>query len=169
MTTRAQIRQQVGPLVREVGAAGAKAGLAGGVAMAFYLMLYAEFWGAGFLLPLRLIAATFFGVDGLIGGTGVVLIGLLLHLGISIVLGVVYALFPRRTTTTFHAMLGGIGFGVVVLLISTFLVLPAADPVLRARVSLFPMAWFLSHVIYGALTGGLVMPLRRKSTHVPLV
>src|SRR5215471_21334828 len=100
MATRVQTRQQIGALAREVGVAGALAGLAGGLAMAFYLMLYSEFWGAGFLLPLRLFAATFFGVDGLIGGTGVVLIGLLLHLGISIVLGVVYALFPRRSTTT---------------------------------------------------------------------
>ena len=169
MATRAQTRQQFGALAREVGAAGVLAGLAGGLAMVFYLMLYSDFWGAGFLLPLRLFAATFFGVDSLIGGPGVVVAGLLLHLAVSAVLGVVYALIPRRTTTTFHALLGGIGFGVAVLLISTFLVLPAADPVLRARVSLFPMAWFLSHVIFGALTGGLVMPLRRKSTHAPLV
>src|SRR5215468_7027474 len=104
--------------------------------MAFYLMLYSEFWGAGFLLPLRLFATTFFGVDALIGGTGTILAGLAIHLAVSAMLGILYALIPRATTTTFHALLGGIGFGVAVLLVSTFLVLPVACPVLRTRVAL---------------------------------
>ena len=169
VTTRTRTRADIGPLAREVASSGALAGLAGGLAMAFYLMLYSEFWGAGIGLPLRLIAATFFGVDALIGGAGVVLVGLVLHLAVAVVLGILYALIPRPTTTTFHSLLGGIGFGVAVLIVSTFLVLPAADPVLRARVSLTPMAWFLSHAIYGALMGALVMPLRRRFGAAPLV
>ena len=160
--TRTRTRPHAGVLFREIASAGALAGLAGGAAMVLYLMLYSEFWGAGFFLPLRLFGATFFGVDALIGGTGVILAGLAIHLAISAALGILYALIPRPTTTSFHALLGGIGFGVAVLLVSTLLVLPVADPVLRARVALTPMAWFLGHVIYGALTGGLVMPLRRR-------
>ena len=169
VTTRTRTRADFGPLAREIASSGALAGLAGGVMMVFYLMLYSDFWGAGFGLPLRLFGATFFGVDALIGGVGVMLVGLLLHLVVSAALGILYALIPRPTTTTFHSLLGGIGFGVAVLIVSTFLVLPAADPVLRARVALTPMAWFLSHAIYGALMGGLVMPLRRRFGAAPLV
>ena len=167
VTTRT--RAQIAPLAREFAASGALAGLAGGVVMMFYLMLYSAFWGAGFLLPLRLVAATFFGVGALIGGPGVVIAGAIIHLAIAAALGILYSLIPRATTTTFHSLLGGIGFGVVVMLVSTLIVLPSADPVLRARVALTPLAWFLGHALFGALMGGLMMPLRRHFAGPPLV
>jgi hypothetical protein len=169
VTTGTRTRADIGPLAREIASAGALAGVAGGAAMVFYMMLYSEFWGAGFWLPLRLLAATFFGVDALIGGAGVIIAGLLIQLAVSAALGILYALIPRATTTSFHALLGGIGYGVLVLLVGTFMILPAANPVLRARVALTPMAWFLAHAIFGALMGGVVMPLRRRFGAAPLV
>jgi hypothetical protein len=139
--------------------AGVLAGLAGGLVMALYWMLYAEFVSFGFLLPLRLVAAAALGRSALIGGAPTVVLGLFIHLTVAAVLGMIYAAALRARATGFHAVLGGMIFAVAVLVLGTWLALPVVDPPLRARIPWMPYAWLLSHLFYGALLG-LTVPLR---------
>src|SRR5262249_54108918 len=79
-------------LAWEAGSAGALGGILAGIAMAVFLMAYAGVTGAGVGLPVRLIAATPYGVDALVRSPGMLLVGVLIHVAVSAFWGLLFAL-----------------------------------------------------------------------------
>ena len=66
---------------------GGIAGILAGIVMAMAAMFYAAANGSGFWLPVRSIAATWYGANALVGGAGVLIVGLVTHLGTSAKVG----------------------------------------------------------------------------------
>src|SRR5687767_8261606 len=71
-------------------ASSAVAGFVAGLVIAACMMARSGILGLGFWLPVQTIAATFFGVDALIGGLGSVLLGLIAHVVMSLFLGGIF-------------------------------------------------------------------------------
>jgi hypothetical protein len=133
--------------------AGAVAGLIGGVVMALFAMLYGATLGSGLLTPLKLVAATWRGVDALTGGAGAVLLGLLTHLAVAIGWGVLFSWAVRREAQSVVTVGWGLVFGVGVMIIMRFFVLSWADATLRQRIPFSRGAWLVGHLLFGACLG----------------
>ncbi len=142
--------------------AGIGAGIIGGIVMAAFAMMYGAAVGIGFWTPVRLIAATTNGVDALIGGGGILLWGLIIHMITAAVWGVIFAaLLPRRASA--GAGFGwGIAFGIVVWAVMTFIGLPLVNSTMQARISLMQGSWFFEHLLYGVVSGALIPAFRNR-------
>lgn len=135
-------------------AGGALAGLIGGLAMAMVAMIRAGVEGLGFWLPPRLIGATFVGIDALTSGAGVVILGLITHMAVSMGFGILFAALIRRSTTTGTAVLGGVLMGIAAWAVMTFVALPLLNDIMRERsYALAPGWWFAYHLVFGAFLG----------------
>ena len=139
---------------------GGIAGILAGIVMAMVAMFYAAANGSGFFLPVRSIAATWYGANALLGGAGVLIAGLVTHLGTSAFGGVVFAALPSSRKSATVALLSGLVWGVVVWAILSIAVMPWLNPTMYAgTVGREPVWWFVLHLIYGgmlAITPGLV-------------
>lgn len=154
MTTQAEVRPTArrapsGAAVREVIGAGIVAGLLGGVLMRLWGMIYTAAIGVGFWAPARAIAATFLGVDALIGGGGVVLFGIALHMITSMFWGVFGTAALGREVRRGPALALGLIGGLVVLAIMTWIVMPVIDRVMLDRVRLRWGMWIIGHLLFG--------------------
>ena len=47
----------------------------------------------------------------------------------------------------------GVGYGIVVMLVMTFLVVPWANPTMSARIPMMMFAWVIGHILYGMCLG----------------
>src|SRR5216683_7741347 len=74
-------------------AAGIAAGMVGGILMIGFMMTYASVTGAGVTMPLKALGALVYGVESLIAGPTAMVVGALIELGFSMVLGILFALF----------------------------------------------------------------------------
>jgi hypothetical protein len=129
---------------------GAISGVAGGALMAFFAMAVCALTGYGVLFPFKAAGAAFVGVDALVGGAGVVAYGMALHLLAAAAFGMLFAAGARRTAASpSGAVVGGVAYGLLILLLMTYFVLPLVNPALRERVVLMPGSWFIHHVLYG--------------------
>src|ERR1700724_2589985 len=81
-------------------AAGIAAGMVGGILMMGFMMTYASVSGAGVTIPLKALGALVYGVEALVAGPTAMLVGALVQLGFSIVLGILFALIVSRGTST---------------------------------------------------------------------
>ena len=133
--------------------AGAVTGASGAVLMLAVLMVQAAVTGYGALFPLNLIGATFRGPEALVGGAGVMLTGLFLHAIVSLIFGTLFSIAVIRRPHLAPTIVVGIGYGLLILLFMTYVVLPYANPMMRQRVIATPGAWFFSHVAFGLGVG----------------
>jgi hypothetical protein len=132
--------------------------------MGTFAMIHAAGQGLGALTPLRMIGATFLGVEALVAGAGPVLFGLVLHLVVSAAWGVMFASAFRRDAAPGFALFAGLLYSVVVLVIMTFVVVPLVNPVLWARIPMISGAWLVAHMLYGVGLAALPAFRRRFST-----
>lgn len=146
---------------KEIIGAGLVAGIIGGMLMAMIMMMATAAGGMGFLAPLRLIAATFYGKDAMAGG-GPLLVGLMVHMMNSMVFGVIFAWLAGRERAPLPALMAGVAFGVAIWAVMTFGGLPMLNPMMRERVAMMPLAWFVAHVAFGMGLGS-GPGLRRRS------
>lgn len=146
---------------------GVRAGLLAGAVMALFWGLASAAGGMGFWTPFKSVACTFLGVEGLIGGAGSVLLGLVLHFVTAAFWGVLFAGIIERDTPVPQAALSGVVYGVGVWAVMTYIGLPALDRVLDARATFAPLAWFLSHLVYGACLART--PLMRRLYSEPIL
>lgn len=131
-------------------AAGITSGLLGGLAMGLVAMLHAASLGQDLWQPLRLIAAALYGRGALVGGMNVVWAGLILHLVVSAVLGLLFGMVVGRRWETGPAFGLGLVWGAAVWAAMTFIVLPIVNPIMRVSVAQMPGIWFTLHLIFGA-------------------
>lgn len=147
---------------RRAVAAGALAGLLGGLVMALASMLRSDAAGAGFWLPMRNIAAVWYGVEALIAGTGAILVGLLTHTVVSAAWGGLFGFAAGRDSSIGIALLMGLGYGIAVLLVMTLGILPWLNETMAARVALQPIWFWLGvHLLFGGTVGILTPPFAR--------
>jgi len=132
--------------------AGAVSGILAGIIMGIVSMLVSYRTGMGLLLPLHMVAATFYGVGALVDGAGVAAIGLIIHLVVSAFFGVVFALLTQTNIAQRGPLIrGGLVFAIVIWAIMTFLFLPAVNPTMSSRVALQPTGWFIEHIVFGVV------------------
>jgi hypothetical protein len=154
--------------------AGAIAGLIGGVAMAMVMMIVTALAGMGFLAPLYAIAATFNRSWAMTKGFDLapLLVGLMLHMINSALFGLLFTLllrglFPRALALPAAAAVAGMAWGLILLVVNQFIVLPLADPPLVTATSGIFGWWLVGHLMYGVVLGAIVgAPL--GNVHVPL-
>lgn len=146
---------------------GGIAGILAGIVMAMAAMFSAAAHGSGFLFSVRNIAATWYGASALLGGAGVLIVGLVTHLGTSAVAGVAFAALPSSRKSATMALLSGLLWGVLVWAVLTFAVMPWLNPTMYAgTVGKDPGWWFAVHLFYGGmlvLTPGLVHRVSARS------
>jgi hypothetical protein len=161
-TTRAPHARlpHAGALAAEIFGSGITCGMLGGVVMAVATMAYTASIGEGFWAPMKFIAAAFLGVNALVGGAGVVLVGLALHLVVSAAWGILYALVARRDALPGPSLVLGLVASVIILVVMSFIVMPICDPTMWARVNLMWGMWIVAHLLFG-LALALVPTLRR--------
>ncbi len=135
-------------------AAGIAAGTLAGILMIGCMMIYASVTDAGATMPLKALGALVYGVEALVAGPTAMLVGVLIQLAISIVIGILFALFVSRETSTIATMFAGIIIGIALWAVMDFFVLPRANPTMAARIALMPLGYFLAHVLFGV---GLAM------------
>ncbi len=144
---------------REV-AAGSVAGVCAGAA-AWLVAMAASATGGGFLMPLRLVAASLLGDAALDTGAvvGPVALGMLMIAMLSVLLGLVYvSILPQRSRTP-AAVAVGVVYGAAVWAVGWLGVARVIAPVLHAagdRLDALAL-----HVLFGALLGVLVPFLRK--------
>src|ERR1700680_1671086 len=127
----AAILQASGSTYRAPGArfaAGIAAGIVGGILMMGFMMTYASVTGAGVTMPLKALGALVYGVEALVAGPTAMLVGALIQLGFSIVLGILFALFISRGTSTLAALFAGIAVGIAIWAAMDLFVLPFTNP-----------------------------------------
>lgn len=132
-------------------ACGSAMGLLAGTVMGLAAMIHAGTVGLDPFGPVRQVAAVWYGIDALIGGEGIVGMGVITHLVVSMVLGVVFAAYGPRRGGAAVTVVGGLAYGTLVWAVFSWVLLPLVDPIMHERVRLFPSAWYVLHLVFGAL------------------
>src|SRR6266403_871425 len=130
-------------------AAGIAAGILGGILMIGCMMVYASATDAGATMPIKALGALVYGVEALVAGPTAMLVGVLIQLALSIVIGILFAMFVSRETSTVAAIFAGIIVGVALWAAMDFFLLPRANPTMAARIALMPLGYFVAHVLFG--------------------
>jgi hypothetical protein len=140
-----------------IGLGGACAGLAGGLAMALVEVLIASSTGQDIWRESKQIAAVGYGARAVAQpgfAAGPVVVGSLIHLVLSAVLGAIFAIVTRRVlrlTSDFGTpLLMGLIYGLIVWMAAYFVVLPTFDPLLLDS---YAPAFIVQHLVYGLVTG----------------
>ena len=151
------------------GLAGALAGLCGGITMWVVAALLVHVLDLNIWFQPRVIASLVLGSSAVAQtdfALDVVLVGALVHLGISAALGAFFELFMRRIArlpTEFGVPeLVGLTYGVMIWLVVYFVAAPLLTPLLLA---IYAPALVIQHVVYGAITG-LVYGMLRPQPYV---
>lgn len=143
---------------------GALAGLVGGVVMAMWSMVVLAATRAGFWTPVNLIAHTIWRgapTDGSFR-VGALLLGLMVHMVMSVAFGVVLATLATRLAGTLPALLAaGMTFGLVLWLVNQYVIWPAIDE--TAAQAFTPWVFAIGHLMFGLVAAVLLgrQPARR--------
>jgi len=147
-----------------IGLGGAIAGLAGGLAMAVVAALLSASMGQDIWHEPKRIAAIVYGPAALAASgfdLGPVLLGTLLHLLVSALLGAIFGIVTRRglhLTSDFGTpIMAGLVYGLLIWMVAYFVVLPQLNP---ALLEVYPPAFIIQHVAYGVVLGLVYMWLR---------
>jgi len=162
-------RSSVSPLPDVIGLGGAIAGLAGGVAMAVVAALLSASMGQDIWHESKRIAAIVYGPAALTGpgfDLGPVLVGTLIHLLVSAILGALFGIVTRRLlhlTSDFGTpVMAGLVYGLLIWMVAYFVVLPVLNP---ALLDVYTPAFIIQHVTYGVVLGLVYMWLRPEPYH----
>ena len=129
---------------------GAIGGLIGGTVMAMVAMLYTLVAQGDLLAPLKQMGATFFRSDS--GSAGSLVAGLMLHMMMSVIFGIVFVLIVRGRATGFGPLIvAGMVFIGVEWAVARFVVLPVVDAPLVATFG--AVGGIIAHAMYGAVLG----------------
>lgn len=113
-------------------------GLASGVVMGLSLMVAMALSGDGFLRPLELIGSVWYGA--VTTGTTVILVGLITHLAVAAILGLVWAY--AFSYVKVEPIVSGLVFGGIVWVAMRYLILPFVADYLIGGVSAYHLFYF---------------------------
>jgi hypothetical protein len=158
------IRPAVSPLPDVIGLGGAVAGLCGGIAMAIVGALVSVSMGDDIWLESKQIAAVVYGASAIAQPgfvVGPVLVGTLIHLIVSALLGAIFGIIIRRLlhlTSDFGTpVLAGLIYGMFIWMLGFFVILPIVNPLLLQS---YTPAFIIQHMVYGLVTGMVYTWLR---------
>ena len=163
-TSSHAVRPAVSPLPDIVGLGGAVAGVGGGLAMSIAGAIISASLNGDIWLEAKQIAGVIYGPaaatqPGFVAGP--VIVGTLLHLIASTILGAIFGIMTRRV---FHLpsefgtpLMAGLIYGLLLWMLAYFVILPAFNPPLRET---YAPAFVVQHLVYGAVTGLLYTWLR---------
>lgn len=138
---------------------GAIGGMLGGAMMAMWSMIVLWLTGAGFWTPLNLIAHTLWRGAPLDAtfSWGALVLGMVVHLMMAILLGVVFSVAAARYPASRTTLLGaGMVYGVVVWLLLQYVLWPLVDAAAAQAFTAWVFA--VGHLLYGMVTAMVVAP-----------
>ncbi len=144
---------------RSVIGPGIAAGVIAALVMALVWSIVEALQGQGFWSPAQLIGALYMGTAVVAYPFWSAVLGIVTHLIIGAIFGVVFAALMRRVESPGLQAAAGLAYGAVIFLVMTYLVLPWADPVLFVNVD--PGWFFLYHLVFGLILP-LGLPIRRQ-------
>jgi len=142
--SRSMYRTPVGTRI----VAGIIAGALGGILMIGCMMIYASVTDAGATMPLKALGALVYGVEALVAGPTAMAVGVVIQIGLTIVIGILFALFMSRKTSTGAALFAGIVVGIALWAAMDLFVMQRANPTMAARIALMPLGYFAAHVAF---------------------
>ncbi len=141
---------------------GAIAGMIAGMAMAMYAMIAsATFLHEGFFTPLYGIAAPIVGKQAMVTSMsqgiyftfGPAIVGLIIHMMVSAVFGIIYGFAARALHLAgFVSVVAGMMYGVVILLVMSFVALPIIGLGSMPATVGWP-SFTIEHLMYGVVIG----------------
>lgn len=146
-------------------------GLIAGIAMAMFAMIVAGIAGDGFWAPPRAITANIFGTEraGSDFAFGPVVVGMMLHMMLSAAFGLGYALLIGAATKRLALgtqFVAGMAWGIVLWAGNTYVIaelLNGRDLFTDATPA---WAWFVGHLMFGALLAVIYDRWRRDRTEL---
>lgn len=142
---------------RSILAPGAAAGVVAAVVMGLFWMILSAAQAQGFFTPLKLIGAFWFAGAAMEYDLAATVVGLLSHLAVGAVLGIVFAALVRNVRSPSKLIAAGLAYGAAVYALMTYAALPWANPIMFAAVD---RGWFfIVHLAFG-LTLPLALPVR---------
>jgi len=141
--------------------AGPVAGIVGGLVMAAFLVFAAVAQGMEPLAALEPMGATFRDAEARGGGAGPVLYGVLLHLAVSALVGLLFAMVLPRDLAPGSAGVICVGLAFMVMGIMTSAIVPAVNPTLQARFRELGGSWVIAHALFGFTVGYACQRIRR--------
>lgn len=162
-TQRKNQRPRLALLPDVIGLSGALAGVGGGLAMAIVAALLTRSLDQDIWLQPKAIAAFVLGSSTATAGfaAGPVLLGTLIHLIVSALLGALFEIVVWRVlrlpSDLGTPLLTGLVYGMITWLIAYFIVVPALSPELLA---VYAPAFIIQHIVYGVVTSLLYAYLR---------
>ena len=143
---------------------GALAGLGGGLAMTIVAALLTRALDQDLWLQPKVIAGLVLGSSATAQAGFVaapVLVGLLIHLAVSVLLGILFAIGMRRIARLPSDYgvpeVAGLAYGLLIWLVAYFVLLPLLAPTL---LGIYAPALLIQHIVYGTVAGLLYAVLR---------
>ena len=142
------------------------AGIAAGIVLAVFMMvIVATVLGKPLLAPVNMMGAAFLGKEALMNpGMGSIILGLIVHIIDSAILGIVFVYIARSLNGGMGAnTIYGIVYGLLVWLLMAFIVLP----IMNSPMAEVTGGWFVvAHLIFGVVLG-LLTPVftHSKDSH----
>jgi hypothetical protein len=133
--------------------AGLIAGVIAGVVMAMAAMMVMPVMGRGLTYPVKLMAGTVQGEDALEGGPSSDMVGGMIHMMMSAVLGLIFGLIMSGLGLSgiWTLIIAGVIFALIVWVAMQYFVLPLVDQVMAQGMP--PMAFAMTHVVFGVVLG----------------
>ena len=133
-------------------------GVIGAVIMAMWAMMVAAVSGVGLWAPVQLIAVVWYGPAAMMHvQAGVVFAGLMTHMMMGAMLGtglaVLFRVVPQMAASGAR-LLWGVGYGLIVWLVSQFVALPLVDPTMASHMA--PWAFALGHMMFGLVAAAFL-------------
>lgn len=127
---------------------GAIAGTVAGIFFAVVTMWFTAATGAGWLAPLKLISTVALGADALEAGTALPWVGVVVHMVISVALGMAFALIAPMLRTNGTVALVGTVYGAVIYVVNFLIVAPLVLPQFLGTNQPFEL---VVHMVFGTL------------------
>ncbi len=140
-------------------ATGIVGGVVAGIAMAMVAMIWTMLAGAGFWRPMDLIASILLGKSAITGGFQLIpeFLGMVIHLMLSAVFGLIFAAVAARTSWSSGAIIGaGLAYGLLLWIVNVVIIDTLFIP---AGLSLAPtLLMVVVHLVYGLVLGLIAAP-----------
>lgn len=127
-------------------------------------MIIALLQGMGAWTPVQLITVTWYGPAAMMHATvGVIMAGLITHMMMGAVLGVIFAMALRVLGLPSGAvrLAWGVLFGLIVWVVNQFLLLAIVDPMMASHMT--PWAFAMGHAVFGLVLAAFLLGARRTS------
>ena len=134
-------------------------GVVGSVVMAMWAMMIAAGMGMGAWAPVQLIAIVWYGPAAMMHlSGGVIVAGLVTHMMMGAMLGIILALAFRIISAIASGrarLVWGIGYGIIVWILSQFVILPGVDPMMASHMP--PWAFAMGHMMFGLVAAAFLL------------